>query len=471
MEFDPTLAYVGADPAPISVVGNVITWSAYMSGWMERSFTVDLQVPPDVGLIGTDLITSSTVTTTSTDGNLANNSAVDSRTVTGSYDPNDKLARTSSGDDSSWNMGTDEWIDYTIRFQNTGTDTAFTVIITDTLPNTLDPASVQTTGASHPYSWEVAGQGVLKFRLLNILLPDSNVNEAASHGFVSFRIKAREPLVPGTTIENIANIYFDFNPPVITEPSILTVVTPGVAISPRVLLGGPYDEPTQRMGDALRSAGLIPLTEPYTALGYTHMNGGGETTSAPVLAVTGDHAIVDWVVVELRSNTAPYPVLATKSALLQRDGDVVATNGTGPVFFNLSAGVYRVSIRHRNHLGVMTDGPVALDPVATVVDFSSSTSATYGTNAQATVATRRVLWAGDCQGDGELKYTGDENDRDLILQEIGGVAPTATSTGYVREDVNMDGLVKYTGANNDRDRILENIGGTVPTNVVVEQLP
>ena len=81
------------------------------------------------------------------------------------------------------------------------------------------------------------------------------------------------------------------------------------------------------------------------------------------------------------------------------------------------------------------------------------------------------MWAGDCQSDGELKYTGDENDRDLILLEIGGVAPTATTSGYVREDVNMDGVVKYTGADNDRDRILVNIGGTVPTNVVMEQLP
>jgi hypothetical protein len=119
----------------------------------------------------------------------------------------------------------------------------------------------------------------------------------------------------------------------------------------------------------------------------------------------------------------------------------------------------------------MTNTSRTLSTTTTVVDFSVTTTTTYGTNAQATVGTRRVLWAGDCQSDGELKYTGDDNDRDLILQEIGGVAPTATSTGYVREDVNMDGVVKYTGTNNDRDRILVNIGGTVPTNVLHEQLP
>jgi hypothetical protein len=67
----------------------------------------------------------------------------------------------------------------------------------------------------------LGGQGVLRFIFNNIQLPDSNVNEPASHGLVQFRIRPRSPLVPGTLIENIANIYFDFNPPVITEPSVL----------------------------------------------------------------------------------------------------------------------------------------------------------------------------------------------------------------------------------------------------------
>ncbi|MBK6342548.1 MAG: T9SS type A sorting domain-containing protein [Flavobacteriales bacterium] len=67
----------------------------------------------------------------------------------------------------------------------------------------------------------LVGQGVLKHIFPNILLPDSNVNEAASHGFASFRIRPHVPLLPGTVIENTANIFFDYNEPVITEPSIL----------------------------------------------------------------------------------------------------------------------------------------------------------------------------------------------------------------------------------------------------------
>ncbi len=110
---------------------------------------------------------------------------------------------------------------YTIRFQNTGTDTAFNIVVTDTLPATLDPATVSLVAASHVHTWMMQGQGILKFIFPNILLPDSNVNEPLSHGLISFRIRPRLPVLPGTTIENIANIYFDFNPPVITEPSVL----------------------------------------------------------------------------------------------------------------------------------------------------------------------------------------------------------------------------------------------------------
>ena len=142
--------------------------------------------------------------------------------ITSSFDPNDKLASTSSRSSRTlYFIGQDEWIDYTIRFQNTGNDTAFNVVVTDTLSNSLDPASFLAGSASHSYTWGMEENGMLRFTFTNILLPDSNVNEALSHGFVGFRIKPTEPLLPGTVIENTANIYFDFNPPVITEPSVL----------------------------------------------------------------------------------------------------------------------------------------------------------------------------------------------------------------------------------------------------------
>jgi hypothetical protein len=221
-EFDPTLNYLSATPSPSNVSGNTITWNqTQLTAWQSRSYTIRFQVPPDVGLLGYELVATADLTTANTDGNLVNNTATNLRSITGAYDPNDKLAYTSSGSAEVWDVTTDEWIDYSIRFQNTGTDTAFSVVITDTLPATLDPGTIIMGAASHAFTWDLRGQGTLKFYFPNILLPDSNVNEAASNGFVSFRIKPMLPLLPGTTIENIANIYFDFNEPVITEPSVL----------------------------------------------------------------------------------------------------------------------------------------------------------------------------------------------------------------------------------------------------------
>ncbi|MCB0811724.1 MAG: hypothetical protein KDB87_00895, partial [Flavobacteriales bacterium] len=72
--------------------------------------------------------------------------------------------------------------------------------------------------------------------------------------------------------------------------------------------------------------------EPYTSLGYVHVgDGGNESTTAGVLAATGNDAIVDWVVLELRDANDPTTVVNTRSALLQRDGDIVDTDGSSPV--------------------------------------------------------------------------------------------------------------------------------------------
>ncbi|MBK8497770.1 MAG: T9SS type A sorting domain-containing protein [Flavobacteriales bacterium] len=231
--FDPTLTFVSSTPAPTSQGGGTLTWNQSALGFFqERDLHVRLQVPPDVGLIGTVLNASASVSTANTDGDLSNNSANTAITITGSVDPNDKVAATSTrASESLYFINEDEWIDYVIRFHNTGTDTAFTIVVTDTLPSTLDPATVSLVGASHAHTWMMQGQGVLKFIFPNILLPDSNVNEPASHGLISFRIRPRLPLLPATVIQNIANIYFDFNPPVITEPSVLVAeLSTGVGV-------------------------------------------------------------------------------------------------------------------------------------------------------------------------------------------------------------------------------------------------
>jgi hypothetical protein len=141
---------------------------------------------------------------------------IDCPEVTGSYDPNDKLA-------SPVGYGPEHFVektqgfDYTIRFQNTGNDTAFTVVIRDTLSPYLDILSVRPGLSSHPYEFEVYGERILKFTFNNILLPDSTTNEPESNGFVRFYVDQVTNNPNGTLIENNAGIYFDFNPPIITN--------------------------------------------------------------------------------------------------------------------------------------------------------------------------------------------------------------------------------------------------------------
>ncbi|MBL7963000.1 MAG: delta-60 repeat domain-containing protein [Flavobacteriales bacterium] len=248
--------------------------------------------------------------------------------------------------------------------------------------------------------------------------------------------------------------------------------TPPLLVQARAHLGGAYDGGTGSMQDQLRAAALLPINEPYTALGYMHVGGGGEQTTPPVLTITGNNAIVDWVVVELRDAGDPGNVLATRSALVQRDGDVVDVDGTSPVSFGVPFGSYHVAIRHRNHLGVMTAAPIALSGTPGTVDLTTPAIVTYGIDARRNAGGTMVLWPGDVNADGVVKYTGSTNDRDPILVAIGGSTPTNTlSNVYNARDVNMDGTVKYSGIGNDRDIILQTIGGVVPTNTRVQQLP
>ncbi len=252
-----------------------------------------------------------------------------------------------------------------------------------------------------------------------------------------------------------------------------TPCAPRITVAARVLLDGPYVQATQLMNDALRTANLVPVAEPYSGLGYTLVAGGsGVVRSNGVSAAAGNNAICDWVLVELRQPASPYAVLATRTALVQRDGDVMSFDGASPVTFDQAPGSYCVSIRHRDHLGVMTANAVSLSVLPASIDFTNPATATYGTNAQKAVGTKMVLWSGDATGDGTLKYTGTTNDRDPILIAVGSTTPNnVVNNAYDRRDTNLDGVIKYTGTGNDRDIILTNVGSTTPNNTRTQQLP
>lgn len=140
-----------------------------------------------------------------------------------SYDPNDKQATAQL---TPAQVSSGKYVDYTIRFQNTGTDSALNVVISDTINSQLLLSSFELINTSHTCTVS-AKDNVLFFEFKNIRLPDSNVNELKSHGFVQFRIKPQPGIALNTVITNSGNIYFDYNYPVTTNTAYTAIKNPG----------------------------------------------------------------------------------------------------------------------------------------------------------------------------------------------------------------------------------------------------
>lgn len=171
--------------------------------------------------LGTAITNSAAVIPFNNDATPANNNVSATDSVRGSYDPNDKAVSPGFGPEGY--VVPDQELTYRIRFQNTGTDTAFTVYLLDTLDANLDINTIEMLGASHPYTMHIGDQREVRWQFDNILLPDSNTNEPLSHGFVLFKIKPVPNLPDFTAIPNFADIYFDFNAPVRTNTTMTTI--------------------------------------------------------------------------------------------------------------------------------------------------------------------------------------------------------------------------------------------------------
>ncbi|MBI5541651.1 MAG: T9SS type A sorting domain-containing protein [Bacteroidia bacterium] len=146
--------------------------------------------------------------------------------ITGSYDPNSKDVIPRGQGTPGYITVNDSVLFYTIHFQNTGNDTAFTVVVVDTLSQFVDPGTIVPGASSHPYTFSLTEHGILTFRFDNILLPDSNINEPESNGYFNYTVHLKPNLQIGTVIENKASIFFDFNSAIVTNTTINTIASP-----------------------------------------------------------------------------------------------------------------------------------------------------------------------------------------------------------------------------------------------------
>lgn len=216
---DAQLDYTSAEGSP-TVSGNSLTWNiSSLAIRADTSFIVNAVAQTTIGL-GTLVVNNASVEPIAGDQNALDNVASVEQITQGSYDPNDKQVFPSAVSQAFVDNG--EYLNYLIRFQNTGTDTAFTVIVRDTLDSFIDYNSLKITSEGHDLTptmyFDVAsGKQIMEFKFSNILLVDSTANEPESHGYLSYRVKLVPGFTAGDIAYNTADIYFDYNLPVITN--------------------------------------------------------------------------------------------------------------------------------------------------------------------------------------------------------------------------------------------------------------
>lgn len=216
-EFSPKYSFGAISPASTSytVTGSSVTFDAgAVSGNAIKHFIVKLN--PVIALtVGDTINTKFTVTPITGDTDPANNVVVRCDNVIGACDPNRKSV-TPNGDISG---GTE--LEYILEFENDGNDLAYNIHILDTLSNHLDIGTFKGGISTHKMDILQLNNGssnILKFDFPNIMLPDTTHHPVEQcRGMVTFSIKAKSPLTPGTTIANRVGIYFDTNPAVMTN--------------------------------------------------------------------------------------------------------------------------------------------------------------------------------------------------------------------------------------------------------------
>lgn len=310
-------------------------------------------------------------------------------------------------------------------------------------------------------------------------------------------------LADSTIVSTLFRLNLNMEPDVAIDgdgPNINSTIDFGLSAPParlsvRILLGGAYDETSGLLRDDLRASALIPITEPHTdkelfLTDQENLVRGGEsiTDSMAVFSITGNNAIVDWIYVELRSVSDSTKVVASRSGLVQRDGDIVDVDGISPLTFSdAPAGNYYVAIRHRNHLGVMSANPVKIYG-SKVVDFTNPAApnglTTWGTATQQQQLDGKFsLWPGNANSDNKVTFDGNNNDKDRISALVVNAEGNSTFSsnfilvGYAEEDINLDGTTKFDGSENDKDDlsvlvITHSDNNTFATNYIIfEQLP
>lgn len=218
-----SVGFVSSFPAPSSINGDTVFYSVTNLLPYQPYSTVSMILQMPVTIPQT-IINAAYLQPLDGSGNVMNTVSYNLiQTVLCSFDPNDKAVSPPGFYAQHYTLFTDT-LEYLIRFQNTGNDTAFKVVVRDQLDGDLNLTTFEVLGSSHNMSTTLLPTGAATFTFDNILLVDSNTNEPASHGWLKYRIRPMSGLAPNTVVNNEALIYFDFNPPIVTNNVFNTLV-------------------------------------------------------------------------------------------------------------------------------------------------------------------------------------------------------------------------------------------------------
>ncbi|MFN0276953.1 MAG: T9SS type A sorting domain-containing protein [Chitinophagales bacterium] len=227
---DELLSYVNSTPAPdFSAVDSLVWYIGSLDPYESGSISVTVLVSVSAD-VGAGIHSLAIIEPIAGDADASCNYSSWNDEVVASFDPNNILVNKPTVFDV--NVTDALTLDYIINFQNTGTFYAEFIRLHDTLPVELNAMTLEILESSHPLTAVdyYADTRLLKFSFDEIFLPDSNTNEPGSHGFVRYRIKPVNSLIAGDEIKNTAHIYFDYNPPVITNTALTKIISPVDAI-------------------------------------------------------------------------------------------------------------------------------------------------------------------------------------------------------------------------------------------------
>jgi len=224
MNIDELTNFSYSDISPTEMNGESIVWEIPE---INNNETYKIQVflnMPDETFVDEEIKFNLKTEFLEASGEYTFSSEVDyNATIRCAIDPNDKLVNVDKIEQEEYAL-IDAPLIYTVRFQNTGNDTAFTVRIEDKISEDLDIRTIRPLAGSHPYNFFVNSDRTLEVIFENIMLPDSTTNNLESQGFISFEIYPLAEIEEFTDIENTAYIYFDFNAPIITNTVNNTLV-------------------------------------------------------------------------------------------------------------------------------------------------------------------------------------------------------------------------------------------------------